>query len=491
MAGGRALLFDTMATLKNASGVERWGDRGMVACAVAYAFAVWWPTRELPYHWDSASFVVDAARDLMASHFHPLIATHSDFAHPPLFVALLAMAWEIFSESRLVAHALVLPALPLAMIGTYRLGSHLGDRAVGAVAAFLFGGVAVVVAEYGQVYMDLPIGAAIAWGLVAWVNERRAWAAVLFTAAALMKIPAPLTVPGALGVLVLASRERRRDVRSYAALATPFVVDAMWLAYHRAVTGWTLWRAGRALAAPQGSWAHARALGLVLDWLLLGQWRWVLLASAAGALVWLRLVKKEPVGLRPLAPLLAPIAAGALLFAAVGEFGLRYGIYLLPPYFVACLVLVRRAVRNAAWVSLGGAILFALFVTTWHPKEPLTSSYTFRPDENLAYLDMIDIGRQSAHWLEQKHPDAEIYGAGPESYELVEPWQGYVQAPLRFAWCKDFERHPGVTQIVYVHAYHQQQPLCRRITEALHANPIKHFESNGKWLELYLVPDSG
>jgi hypothetical protein len=490
----RPRCFSSSIEPLNASRVESyeaWVDRATVACIGAFGLAVWWPTRDLPYHWDSATFVVDAARDLRASGFHPLVATHSDFAHPPLFVALVALAWTLLGESRVVAHALVLPALPAAMLATYRLGLKVGDRAVGAAAAFLFGGVAVVLEEVGQVYMDLPIAALLAWGLFAWMRDRRVWASALFTAAALMKIPAPLTVPGALMLVLVATPGRRKDVRSYVALAVPFVADALWLAYHAAVTGWVLWRPGRTVAAPHGLLDRFQALTTVVDWLLLGQWRWVVLASALVAAGLLRTrAARTPGSPGSRAPLLAPVVLGILLFATVGEFGLRYGIYLLPPYFVACLATVREALgrRGGMWLGAGSAVLFAAFATTWHPKAELTSSYVFRPDENLAYMDMITIGRKSARWLETRHGAAEIYGAGPEAYELAEPWQGYVTRPLEFDGCVDFDRHAGVEQLIVIHGYHPQQPLCRRIVEATGAVALTRFESNGKWLEVYRVP---
>jgi hypothetical protein len=469
--------------------VERAQDRVTYACIAAYGLAVWWPTRALPYHWDSATFVVDAARDLRASGFHPLVASHSDFAHPPLFVALVALAWSVLGESRAVAHALVLPALPLAMAATYRLGAKVSDRAVGAAAAFLFGGVAVVLEEVGQVYPDLPIAALLAWGLVAWIGERGVWACALFCAAALMKIPAPLTVPGALMLVVAASPGRRKEVKEWVPLAVPFVLVAVWLAYHAAVTGWVLWRPGRSVAAPLGVVDHLQALGTVLGLLLLGQWRWVVLVAALVSVAVLLARRPRAFRFGSLSPLLAPVAVGAALFASVGEFGLRYGIYLMPGYLVAALALVREALgsRGGAWLGAASALLFAAFASTWHPKGELTTAYVFRPDENLAYLDMIAIGRRSAHWLEAHHPDAEIYGAGPEAYELAEPWQGYVTRPLGFERCVDFELHPEKEQLVMIHGYHPQQPLCRRIVEATEARALVRFEENGKWVEVYAV----
>lgn len=468
--------------------LERWADPAFYVVAVAYGLAAWWPTRAAPYYWDSASFVVDAARDLTATHFHPLVASHSDFAHPPLFVALVAVAWAVFGDGRIVSHALVLPALPIAMIATYALGKRVANRVVGASAALLFGGMAFVLVEVGQVYMDLPIGAAITCGVLAWTTGRRAAASALFCAAAAMKLPYPLVAPGALAVVLAFDRDTRRDVRSWVALGAPFVLVAAWLAYHRLVTGWTLMRPGRPVYAPRDPSAFVAALGAAFDLLLLDGWRWLLVLAAACGLVVSRYVLRRPTPLRAIAPFVAIVAAGLLFFALVGELALRYAIFLFPPYVLACVYLASTAVPRAAWLLPGVAGLFAAFITTWHPQAAPTTSYVFRPDENLAYLDTIAIGERSARWLEQEHADAEIFGAGPEQYELTEPHQGYVTVPLRFAECAQFRRHPDVEQLVIMHPYHQGQPLCRRLVEATGARALKHFESNGKWLEVYRVP---
>lgn len=471
--------------------IERWSDPIVYGLAATYGLVVWWPTRSLPYYWDSATFVVRAAHDLLATHFRPLLASHSDFAHPPLFVALLALAWAAFGDARIVSHLLVLPALPLAMIATYHLGKRVADRVVGVAGALLFGGVAFVVAEAGQVYMDLPVGAALTGALAAWTSGRRVVASVLLCAAAASKLPYPLVVPSTLAVMLAFDPLRRRDARWWLALAAPFVLVGVWLAYHFVATGWLLARPERVVHPSTDPWVFALSLRTACDVFLLGQWRWLLLvAGAAGALgTWF--VRRRPVPWRPILPLFVLVGAGLLFFAAVGELALRYGIFLLPPYVLASIALARAALPGKPWLLVGAAGLFALFVTEWHPHVPLTTTYVYRPDENLGYLDMIAIGEKTARWLERTHPDAEIFGAGPEAYELTEPYQGYVTRPLKFAECSSFQRHAGVEQLVIIHPYHPGQPLCRRLTEASGARAIKHFETNGKWREVYLVPSSG
>ena len=46
--------------------VASYADLAMGAACLAYGLVQWWPTRRLPYHWDSASFVIREARDFAA-----------------------------------------------------------------------------------------------------------------------------------------------------------------------------------------------------------------------------------------------------------------------------------------------------------------------------------------------------------------------------------------------------------------------------------------
>ena len=94
----------------------------ILICLLIWSLAVWWPTRFLPFHWDSAGFVHQAAQNLLATNFSPLIADGSDFAHPPLVPLLLAWVRISFPPDLLNAHLLVLPLLPLFLIRAYWFG---------------------------------------------------------------------------------------------------------------------------------------------------------------------------------------------------------------------------------------------------------------------------------------------------------------------------------------------------------------------------------
>ncbi len=98
----------------------------IVAFAIfAYALIMWWPTKNLPYHWDSAGFVINSAKHLFETNFQPLVNPSLAYAHPPLITATLALMWKLFGQSPLISHLVTFPFLPTLMMGVYFIGKKL------------------------------------------------------------------------------------------------------------------------------------------------------------------------------------------------------------------------------------------------------------------------------------------------------------------------------------------------------------------------------
>ena len=273
----------------------RRADTAFTLCALAYSALIWWPTRQLPYHWDAATFVAPAARDLLARDFQPFVAYFSFFAHPPLFIAALALLQKSWGASLLAAHVFIAPSLPLLLLSTYALGRRLYARAVGAAAALLVGTAVVVVAEYGQIYFDLPLAALLALATFAWLTERRVTAGLLLAVCAGIKIPS-IVIPCALLASELL-RHGKGALRRIVPLAAPFVVIAAWLVYHHAVEGFWLRRPPLYNHMPSdlaALLADARAVLFYLH----TQGRWA--GSALGLLALLGLLVRRPVSLAAL-----------------------------------------------------------------------------------------------------------------------------------------------------------------------------------------------
>jgi hypothetical protein len=136
--------------------------------------------------------------------------------------------------------------------------------------------------------------------------------------------------------------------------------------------------------------------------------------------------------------------------------------------------------------TTAGALV--VFARAWHPRLPLTVGYDFAPPQDLGYLDVIAIGVDSARYVEANLPDAEVYGSVPESYELTRPYEGYVTSPHSVAPCSSFVPHPGKTQVLFRHPYSPGQVPCAELVLQTGSRFLRRFVSNGKWVELYVVP---
>ena len=57
--------------------------------------------------------------------------------------------------------------------------------------------------------------------------------------------------------------------------------------------------------------------------------------------------------------------------------------------------------------------------------------YGFAPEDNLAYRDYVQLHQNAEAWLDAHYPNACVLTAWPASGELIKPYLGYVQHPLR------------------------------------------------------------
>ncbi len=475
---------------------------GLTSLAIfLYSFVVWWPTRLLPYHWDSAGFFINAAKDLQTTHFLPWVAGHSDFAHPPLLMTYIALGWNLISESLLTSHLLMLVFLPLLMMATFLIAQRFISPWLALGIAFLTGFTPYILAEVGTIYIDLPVGALSTAGLAAIIYHKKWPGIILFTASVLVKESALLILPAAAyaywswNFSVNKRITRSQLLRKGWGLLIPVAVYLLWLTYHYQVTGWWLVRPGRPTRMIGSFYDLINNLGTIVEPFAFYQGRWflTLLAASSVGYLFFNVRKILTQNRAPLIFLLVWLLPGLVSFSVSGEFGLRYGILLAPAYLILSVYLVNLFVENFSVkfsvliTSVLIIISLVLYHLSWYPPNQPTDSYEFSPSSDLSYQDMISIGQQAALYLTINFPQAQIYGAFPENLQLTQPYQGYVDQPLDFHKCPEFKLQKDKTQIIYIHPYSPEQLPCLTIIKSLPVKLLKRFESRSKWLELYLV----
>ncbi|HEX7957323.1 MAG TPA: glycosyltransferase family 39 protein, partial [Pyrinomonadaceae bacterium] len=222
---------------------------------------------ELPYYWDEAGYFVPAARDIYTDGSFVPHSTLSN-AHPPLVMAWLALAWKLFGFHVWVARAAMLAVAALALTGLFALSERVANARVAAAAVLCTALYPVFFAQSSLAHLDMMVAALTLWALVFYLphagregdaagasersSARRAACVVLLALAALAKETAVL-VPAVLCGWELLCRlsgkkeklaslvclERRPAWHSLALLLAG-VPLALWFAYHRARTGYTL-----------------------------------------------------------------------------------------------------------------------------------------------------------------------------------------------------------------------------------------------------------
>ncbi len=381
-------------------------DIAALITTIIISAIVWWPTRYLPYHWDSAGFVINAAKNLVDNNFQPLIATNSDFSQPPLLIALLAIIWKLVGNYPLYFHIFMYPFYPLLVFSTYKLAKSLQNSILVSIAAA--GAVAatpVVVAEYGMIYLDLPAAALSTTALWLWVSRKRHFSIAIFTAAVLTKISVITLMP----LFILLGIEKPFNIKKLVSyplvlLSIPIASVGLFFLYHFSVTGWILVKPGRHTIVASNLADFIESSIFVIKHLLISQGRWLSLAAILATASIILPSNKISISLpKPLLYIVIQVFIGIGFFAWGGEFAERYGIFLLPLTYIGSFWIVSHYTSQHHphhWLPAASACTVILGLTlSWHPDKKPTREFTFRPPADLTYQDMILVHRKSANSL--------------------------------------------------------------------------------------------
>jgi hypothetical protein len=465
------------------------------AILVVFSLALWLPSRYYPLFWDS-TYVVKTASQIYDSNFAQLVSQEQGYAHPTLFPTLLALLWKLFGTQAIVGHYLTLPFLPLLLISSYFLIRNKTDSNLGFIGAAFIGFTPVVLAEYVNVYTDLPMAALVAASALLWTKQKYLLWALVYGAAILTKIPAIAVFPY---FLLDAWQTKNKAAIKYAA-AAPLLTVAGWLIYHRIISGWWLvyTESGHTLSISRS------VSGVLTDWIqiiitiFLSQGRWAISAAAAISLVLLYLAK----GKQSLQQIinniyreLIVVASGALLFAATGEFGYRYAIFIYTFLYIAIFYIIHELVKQfgknyKVIVGTLFAILF-YFTTLWRPIQTPYETTVFTPPDDLGITDYIQVFRWLTSFVTLNSAENIIYYGGfPENVSLLEPKMGFISSPAPFKACDQYEYDPEIKQIIILHPFSPTVYPCYQIIQALQLEAITGHEVNGKWIDLYLASES-
>lgn len=233
----------------------------------------------------------------------------------------------------------------------------------------------------------------------------------------------------------------RRSLLWSAALLLACVPLALWLAYHRARTGYTFGNPEYFRYNVASTLSPGRLLYAVwerLKHITFHMNLWVLTLAGLCSML-LKPRRDRGVERRRIdAPVQLLFAALILAHAVALSFvgGAVLARYLLPVLPLIILVWVSTLRRRAPAWPLAVALVCAAFVYRIEVNPP----YSFPWEDNLAYRDFTLLHRDAARFLAAHTPKARVLTSWPATDELKNPYLGYTPRPLAVFPVEDFKR---------------------------------------------------
>jgi 4-amino-4-deoxy-L-arabinose transferase-like glycosyltransferase len=444
----------------------------------------------LPYYWDEGGYYIPAALDFYRTG--ALVPRFTN-AHPPLPSILLAGWWHLSGFVPSGTRTLICMVSAAALLAVFALARRLIGTRAAVATALLTGVYPIWFAQSTLAHADIFAAVFTLWGLAFYleshadphprtevagtrIRRQQITVALLFTLAALSKETA-IVQPAALAALelVLLVRawrtppQRRVHAGWLAALLFPLLPLAAWFAYHRHVTGFTFGNPTYLQYNATANFTVAHIVHALQSRAMHLFWQrniWVPLTLALACLLQPARPPEQAQQLpRPILRAIGLlVAANWLFFSVLG--GAPLTRYLLPVYPLLLLVSVATwRSRTRMWPLLAALTTAAFLSALW-----INPPYSFAPEDNLTYRDMIVVHQEAVSYLSAHYPDARVLTAWPVTADLVRPELGYTGHAFRIVPLDDFTpsliaraaQHPADFDTAIVFTTHFIPPELRR-----------------------------
>lgn len=437
----------------------------------------------LPYYWDEGGYYIPAALDFY--HTGALVP-HFTNAHPPLPSILLAGWWRLSGFVPSGTRTFICMVAAAALLALFALARRLLGTQAAVATTLLTAIYPIWFAQSTLAHADIFAAAFTLWAFALYLSRppgpgasstrQQIAVALLFMLSALSKETAIVqpTALAALELVLLVRAWKRPPLRRahagwLAALLFPLLPLAAWFAYHHHVTGFTFGNPAYLSYNATANFTVAHIFHALQSRAMHLFWQrniWVPLMLALACL---------PMPARPqeqaqqlprsvLRTIALLVAANWVFFSVLG--GAPLTRYLLPVYPLLLLVAVATwRSRTRMWPLLAALTAAGFISALW-----ISPPYSFAPEDNLTYRDMIVVHQEAIDYLARNYPDATVLTAWPVTTDLFCPELGYTRRSFKVVALDDFTaddirkaaQQPVAFDTVLVVTTHYIPPALRR-----------------------------
>ena len=461
----------------------------------------------LPFFWDEAGQFIPQSHDLFARGEWIPTSTMPN-SHPPGLPLLLAGVWTLFGYSISITRSLMLLLAAGFLTASFLLAVELLRGAKGApafMAAAMLLANPLVFTQSMMAQLDLPSALFSTVLLLAYVMrlEKLAVAAAAFSV--LFKetsIGIPLTLA------FFAWREGRWQFALQLVIA-PLIVVGNWVVFVAIQTG-QLFGDGVYRQYNLFYPLHPVRLGFALfrriSYLAIENFHLI----PAVVLVWRwRQIQFDPVWRAPLAAVGVHVLLVSVTGGAVLE---RYLLPALPVLYAGFAAAFSTLVPR--WRNVGLGLTCAGLITLLFVNPP----WPYALENNLAMVDLVEIERTAAGFLESGFSSMRITTAWPLTDALRKPYLGFVEKPIEnvravddfslerlkgLSWERGdvlvlysrewnpaygFARMPWVRSFMRRYFLRPYEAVLADMVDVPQLKPLVGFEQRGLWIEILIVP---
>ncbi len=399
------------------------------------------PALTMPYFWDElgvyaqgALYMHDHGPGLLPAALPPELSR----GHPLLFYFVHAVAFSIFGDSVLTAHITALFLSVCLLVSLYYFGVHYFDAKTGLIAVLLLMVQPLFFAQSVLVLPEIFLTLLMLWSLH-WWTQKNYLLYGLFASAAIMTKETAIIIPVVLLVTEFVmyawkgrTGERFRLRRRHASMVIPFLVYAVFLMIQKQQNGWYLFP------------LHDENIGFTtekfelfmhdyLSFIFLEQGRIVMTVMGVGMLCMLLIGKALKIN--RFSVCMGILILGGLSFNSLNFYMNRYMVFVLVAAVFLFAVMLHLAIKIYLPVLLALPVIIAMncysingkhFLFGGAETDSLESRFTY--DEDMAYLQYLDIEQQAVHFIEMHaQPADSIYTNFPMGFSLTDPRHGFTQ----------------------------------------------------------------
>ncbi len=344
----------------------------------------------------------------------------TDGVHPPLFFEILALFYLLFGHSLILTHIIVIIISFLILQYTYLLGKYLFNSKTGFFASILLLFSPVFFSQAGRAYPDI---------LCAWLGLATIYYA-LKNNKTLYLIFGSLTVlsreTGICFIIIILIYKIDRNFKNSKKIifntmlqyGFPILIILFWYVYHYIKTGLFIY--GQNVSRATGSIQFILNFLEFTKFIFIEQYRFILTII----MIYFMIKNKNKLTVNKLIPLITVLCL-IIFISWANVQAIRHLTPIFPFLFIFMTFSLEQTFKkNKKLLPVIVFLIIILSIKEWHA--PTNIIY----EENMHYLDVINTREIALDFILKNYPNSTFWVDGLFYYDLVYPYNGYVQEPL-------------------------------------------------------------